>query len=272
VSLSWAETLEVTLHPEHIRVKRSALLPGRGGGEQVWPVAGGAAGDEPWRAALQRLDDVLGEARAAQAALRVMVSDHFVRYALIPWSAELVADSERMAFARLTMREIFGPAADLWELCLDQQPAGQSSFAAAMDRALLAGLRDLSHKHRLRLRAVKPMLSARVQRQQRNLKESSFCFASLEAGRLMLAFYGDRGWCAVRGRLLGDAPGEELAAALKQEAAASGASANGTLYLTADDLGDLPPFSVSGWKIVRLATPAASSVLRARLRPAFLRS
>jgi hypothetical protein len=261
VSPSWAETFSATLYPHEVRLAKRSLWRGAARSSQRTPVepeAGARGGSEPWWPALAALDATLQRAGASRGALRVVVSDQFVRYALVPWSADLVADRERLAFAQLTMREIYGPGADDWVLCLDQQPAGQASFAAAIDAGLLVALGDLASKHRLRLRAVAPAFSVRVQRHRRALKQASFCLVSLEPGRMTLGFRGAQGWEAVRGRRTAGAVGDELASALRQEVAASGTTANGTLYLAGEQLADVPPFSLPGWKIVRLDEPGGA--------------
>jgi hypothetical protein len=262
VSPSWAETIEAALHPTLVRVARRSLF-GRPAAPpssaQVAPDTVGAAGDEAWRAALATLDETLRRAGVSGGTLRVAVSDHFVRYTLIPWSSELVADSERVAFAQLSMREVFGPSAESWALCLADQPAGQPFFCAAIDASLLSSLRDLAAKHRLRLGAVVPMLSQRVQRHRRSLRERAFCFASLEPGRMTLAFHGAHGWDAVRGRRAANGVIDELAGALRQEAAAAGAGATSTVYLVGEDLASPLPSSVAGWKVVRLEQAVGGS-------------
>lgn len=274
MSLLWAETIEATLHPALVRVASRPLF-GRPSGPpsstQVEADSVGAAGDEAWRPALSTLDDALRRAEVSGRMLRVAISDHFVRYTLIPWSAELVANSERLAFSQLSMREVFGPAADGWALCLGDQPAGRPFFCAGIDASLLHDLRDLAGKHRLRLRSVVPMLSARVQRHRRSLKERAFCFASLEPGRMTLAFHGAHGWDAVRGRRVANGVGEELAGALRQEAAVAGAGATGTVYLAGEDLAQAAPSSVAGWKVVRLEEAFPISARRGGARVAAAR-
>jgi hypothetical protein len=226
------------------------------------PVEAAGAG-EPWRPALSALDDGLRRLGASRGALRVVLSDHFVRYALVPWSEDLVADRERLGFAQVTMREVYGTGAEDWALCVDQQPAGQASFAAAIDRGLLVALDDLAGKHRLRLRAVEPAFSVRVQRHRRVLKQASFCLVSLEPGRMTLGFRGSQGWEAVRGRRSNGAVGDELASVLRQEAAASGTTANGTVYLAGEGLAQVPPFSIPGWKVIRLEETGGGRAARA---------
>jgi hypothetical protein len=76
---------------------------------------------------------------------------------------------------------------------------------------------------------------------------------------MTLAFHGSRGWDAVRGRRIAGGVGDELAAALRQEAAAAGAGAPGTLYLAGEDL-QATPSSVAGWKVVRLEEAVGAPV------------
>jgi len=270
----WADTFEVTLHPAQVRLARRSLFGRRAStpvSVQVGPDMGGASEKEPWRPVLAALDDALRRIGAPRTGLRVVLSDHFVRYALIPWSAELVADAERLAFAQLVMREVFGPAVDGWSLCLGGQPAGQPFYCAGIDAGLVDALRDLAGRLHLRLRAVEPLLGVRIQRHRRSLKERAFCFASLESGRMTLAFHGALGWEAVRGRRTAQAVGDELARALRQEAAAAGADRAGTVYLAGDDLAPLGPVSVVGWKVVRLDEAAGVATVPAGARPATAR-
>lgn len=216
--------------------------------------ASGEESGESWTGSVAVLDRALA-GRSRRSSLRVVLSDHFVRYALLPWSAELVADAERVAFARLTLRETYGPAADLWEVCIDEQPAGQASLIAAADRALMSTLRDIVARHRLTLSAVVPSLSDRVERYRRALKAPEFCLACAEPGRLTLAFRSKAGWTSLRGRRMDGALQDVLPSALRQEATAGAAHSVGTLYLVATHFRHLATFTVPGWQIEWLTEP-----------------
>ncbi len=147
---------------------------------QGYPVTS-TQSEEAWRASVEVLGVALGEETAARS-LHVVLSDHFVRYALVAWNESLVADAERLAFARLALGEIYGSMAEGWAVTLDQQPAGQASFACAMDRDLLQALREAAGRHGLRLRAVSAALGERINRHRLALRDEVFCLASLEPG------------------------------------------------------------------------------------------
>jgi hypothetical protein len=262
------ERLRVELRPGSVTLSRSAALPRvRVAFARSLEVTaandGGEHPPESWRASVDTLASALREQREAVGRVAVVLSDHFVRYTLIPWSENLVADSERLGFARLGFRNVYGPLADGWEVCVDQQPAGQASFAAAIDRPLIVALRDVVSLAGGRLDAVEPALADCLNRHSRVLKEREFCLAMSEPGRISLAFRSRAGWQAVRSRRI-DGPVEDvLPTLLKQESAAGTAPESGVLYLCAADIVDLPHFVVQGWKVVRLAQPGGSPSTRA---------
>ncbi|HXV08017.1 MAG TPA: hypothetical protein VD791_08300, partial [Burkholderiales bacterium] len=78
----------------------------------------------------------------------------------------------------------------------------------------------------------------------------------MEPGRFTLAFRSPAGWTAVRSRRSDAALAEALPAALKQESAAGGSIAAGTLYLVGEDIAQLPPFAIPGWQVARLSEEA----------------
>jgi hypothetical protein len=205
---------------------------------------------EPWRASVDVLAGILGRGRKRSSGLEVVVSSHFVRYVLVPWSESLVRDTERLAFARLAFRDVYGSLADQWEICLDDQPAGQPALACAIDRGLLAAIRGATGA---RLEAVTPALADCVNRHRRALKGRELCLANVEPGRVTFAFHGRAGWRAVRSRRMEGPLAELLPTLLKQEASACGVQEGGALYLCAPRGQDRASLQVPGWKVMLLA-------------------
>ena len=205
---------------------------------------------ESWRAPSQALSEALRERGARLGRVDIVLSDHFVRYLLIPWSPGLVSDKERLSFARLAFKELYGDAADSWELCLDEQPAGEGSFACAVDRALVASLRDGVARAGGRLHSLVPALADRINRYRVALKAPQFCFVAAEPGRVSLAFRSKGAWRAVRSRRINEELAQALPVLLKQEAVVGDAVGGGVLYLCPDAMP--APFPVAGWQPVRL--------------------
>jgi hypothetical protein len=261
--MAWFERTQVLLRPDEVRVVRRSGLSGqqRTSAVALASLGGAGHGGEPWRACVDRLAAALAQS-GARGPVTAVVSDHFVRYALIPWNARLVADGERLAFAKLQFHEVYGAAADTWDISMDQQPAGEASFACALDRALFQALRDACTRHGARLAAVVPALADRINRHRSALKAAAFCVASIEPRRMTLAFHGAQGWESVRSRRSDGALQDELPTALKQEAAAGHGVAGGALYLIAERVAEAPSFAATGWKVVRLNEPAPYPALR----------
>ena len=263
--MPWPTQLDVLLRPGEVRVTRrpaSAAEPGPGV-VQGYPVTSA----QIRRSVARERRSARHGAREETAArsVQVVVSDHFVRYALVPWNESLVADAERLAFARLALSEIYGSMAEGWAVTLDQQPAGQASFACAIDRELLQALREVGRRH-----GVAPHSGERRVGESGSIATALrcasevFCLASLEPGRLTLAFRNESGWLAVRTRRVNGNPLEALSGVLRQEAAAAGAADGGTLYMIADAAHALPSFSLPNWKVTRLDDGGAGSVVPAR--------
>lgn len=260
------ERWRVELRPASVGFVRRAVFPRpRVRSARTIAVGAGAAGDEgapeTWRAAVEVLAATLREPRGTPGRVEIVLSDHFVRYLLIPWSAKLVGDSERLGFARLCFRDVYGHVSDGWDLCLDQQPAGQGSFACAVDRALASSLRDVVARAGARLESLTPALADCINQHRPALKEPEFCLAAAEPGRISLAFRVRAGWQAVRSRRLDGPLPEMLPTLLKQEAVVGAAPEGGVLYLCGHNPADVPEFTVPGWRVVRLLESASAARL-----------
>jgi hypothetical protein len=255
-SIAGARRLRVELRPTSVK-----LLPESAFGSRLFAAraiavevaAGGReVAPEPWRGAVEALADALREPRGRLARVEVVLSDHFVRYLLVPWSSDLVGDDERLGFARLSFRELYGQVSDAWDLALDEQPAGEASFACAIDRALAVSLREIVTRVGARLAALTPALADCINRHRKALKAQEFCFAVAEPRRISLAFRSRAGWEAVRSRRIDGPLSETLPTLLKQETVVGAAREAGVLYLCADALADAAPFPVPGWRVVQL--------------------
>ncbi|HJR30096.1 MAG TPA: hypothetical protein VJ889_15390, partial [Pseudomonas sp.] len=56
-------------------------------------------GFQAWAVALDTLDRLLAEHAVARAELTVVISGHFSRYCLVPWSEQISSPAELLGFA-----------------------------------------------------------------------------------------------------------------------------------------------------------------------------
>ncbi len=90
-----------------------------------------ATGAQPWRAALQALETELPRFADGRTVATVILSNHFLRYTLVPWRDELSDAEEELAFARHCFARVYGKAAEQWELRLSQEAPESPRLASA---------------------------------------------------------------------------------------------------------------------------------------------
>lgn len=152
-----------------------------------------------WQAALDALPAALARSGTGRPAVTAVISNEFVRYALLPWSAAIRREAEWLAYARHRYGTIHGPAAEGWFIRIAPAAQGLPRLAAAVDRTLLGALREAVHPHGP-LVSVQPYLMAAYNRVQAALKHAGSWLVFEEPERLTLALV-DRGvWRAVRTR------------------------------------------------------------------------
>ena len=160
---------------------------------------------EPWRAAVDRLAQWLGEQGGQRFKVCVVLSGRFVRWQLLPWHAELPTRSERSTFAALRFREIFGKTAAAWNILAASLPPGHSAPAAAVDNGLLAALGQACQASGSQLQQVSPYFSQAFDNWQAKHKGSPVWFGALESDCITLGLLQDGRWRALQGmRLAGD--------------------------------------------------------------------
>jgi hypothetical protein len=160
---------------------RSAVLESR-----VEPCDPGF-GPQPWDGAVSAL-------KVCDPALRAtaVLSNHFVRYALVPWSDALDGHDEEEAYVRHHFAKIHGEPAASWALRWTE--SGKARLASAIDRALLDALRQALP----RLASVQPYLMAAVNRCRNAIPKSGAWLALVEGERACIALHAGGDWRSVQ--------------------------------------------------------------------------
>jgi hypothetical protein len=138
-----------------------------------------------WEGALTLLGQQLNEPAWADARLRVVVADRWVRHTIVPWSDALTSPDERIAHARELMGNVFGGDMSDWTLSLSESPPGAACLASAMPTALLQSVKEMAAGARLKLASVQPQLIAAYNSWRHVLPAGETAwFVTVEAGSL----------------------------------------------------------------------------------------
>jgi len=157
-----------------------------------------APGTEPWRGAVAALAPLAESLKEDRADITVVLSNHFVRYALVPRDPGLDTDEERLAFARFTFARIHGERSKAWQVRLDRGDAGSAQLASAVDDALLQAVRGcFKPGTKARLVSVQPYLMAAFNRWGRQLSAARGSLLLVEPDRACVARLDNGRWSAV---------------------------------------------------------------------------
>ncbi|NWL77604.1 hypothetical protein DM872_12145 [Pseudomonas taiwanensis] len=157
-----------------------------------------AVGGLAWPSAVAALETLLAGRKQGRAMLKVLLSSHYTRFCLVPWSEAINTPEELAGYARLCFEDIYGNLGEGWSLCLAPEAAGQPRLAAAMPDELLTQLRSLAKANGLQLASVQPYLVAAFNRYRAALSMDDFLFLVAEPGRGSLLLARGGRWATVR--------------------------------------------------------------------------
>lgn len=215
--------LRVVVHPEQVALLQMRRTLSRRGLRRTIHDAysvpcDSASGVQPWRAALLELETALPGYADGKTAATVILSNHFLRYVLVPWRAELADAEEELSFTRHCFTRIYGKTAQQWELRLSQEAHASSRLASAMDMELLDALKGVFDGAGIVLQSIQPHLMAAFNGFRGRLRKRSAWFALLEPGNLCLALLHQGCWLRVRSLRVGSEWRDELPLILEREA------------------------------------------------------
>lgn len=149
---------------------------------------------EPWQDALARLR----ETDFRNARVTVELSNHYVRYALVPWSDALSTLAEEEIYARHHFAKIHGERAKSWAIRTSGAPHGEARLASAVDVALIDNLRQVFEKTTARLISVQPALMSRFNAARKAVPNDGAWFVVAELERSCVALHDGKTWRAVQ--------------------------------------------------------------------------
>jgi hypothetical protein len=95
----------------------------------------------PWQCSVALLRDL---AASGVRQLHLVLSNHFVRYQVLPWESVVACNGDTQALARAQFQLAFGDVAATWQVVADAPRLRAASLAAAIDRQLLASADEMA--------------------------------------------------------------------------------------------------------------------------------
>ena len=141
-------------------------------------------GGNAWQSAIATLREQLANNLWHDAIVRVVVSDHWAQYAILPWSAEISGTAERLAHARLIIKNSFGDIAEKWTITLSESRPRAPTVICAIPTQLLDEIQQTFAEHKCQLRSLQADLLVAFNHWRDKVTESSAWFASVEEGSL----------------------------------------------------------------------------------------
>jgi hypothetical protein len=126
----------------------------------------------------------------------VVLSNHFVRYAVVPQQDGAATREEELALARFHFARIHGERAKAWEVRLSPESRG-AQLACAIDAALLEAIKSSFARSKARLVSVQPHLMAVFNGLRRRIPREGAWLVLAERERTCLARLAQRGWASV---------------------------------------------------------------------------
>ena len=204
----------------------------------------------PWHGALKALEATLPELAERDSSATVILSNHFVRYALIPWSDALNGEKEEMAYAQHIFKEMYGSDPSTYDLRISSCGAGKMQIASAVDMRLLGALRDMFGRLKVDLKAIQPHLMLAYNSCFTDLRHRSAWLALVENGNLCLALLQHGHWSWIRMMRVGAHWHKELPFLLNREAFVANIENNvDDVLLWAPDHREIPVDSGGRWNI-----------------------
>jgi hypothetical protein len=187
---------------------------------------------------------VLGDLELPRATVTVVLSNHFVRYALVPWSEALASEAEEAAYVRHHFLRIHGERAKSWTFRATPAPSGAPRLCSAIDTNFLEELKRCFADSKAKLVSVQPYLMAAFNCWRGAVPAAGAWLALVEPERACIGLHAKGRWQSVH-----NARGEWLALLERERHRIAGEVPNLVLLHSEHAVAGEAP----GWKLERLA-------------------
>ena len=256
MSLSLRDELRIHLNPYRVSIVRlhKGLFQTKEVANKTEICDSIENGEAQWQPALRALETGLATFAGSNMNATVVLSNYFVRYALIPWGNELSNDLEVQAYIRHYFSLTYGNDVGDWVLRLSTNGYGEMQVASAIDQGLLDGLDRVANVNGLRLTSAQPYLNEFNQWRSR-FNSPKVWFVLAEQGRLCISLLAQGKWLSLRMMKIDSTWLNRLPQLLDRELSLSDSGTErGVVFLIAPEVVDKSILPVSNWMVNLLKT------------------
>jgi len=184
------------------------------------------ANSHSWAPAIAALGVALQDNRWRDATPTIILSNHFVRYTVIPWNSLLNHPAEKQAYLKYCFAQAYGEAAKFWDLRMSNAGLNMPALASGVEAGLLSALLDVHDHEHLDLQHIYPhlMVALNALKQQKNMPatQNSFWFVLLEEGRICLALINQGALISVKTYTIESDLAQQISAMIRRESVMCG--------------------------------------------------
>lgn len=179
----WRDEVGIFLGPRGAVLTRlqRGLRP-RSVADRTLAVADGRPND--WSQALAAARSELQDPSWQRANARVVIADLWVRYAIAPWSRDLVDDDERLAHGKLILQQVYGDEMRDWTVRLAETVARRAQLVCAIPSQLKSDVDQVLATAGLRLLSLQPHLVVAFNRWRSRMSAAGGWFVTIDDGSL----------------------------------------------------------------------------------------
>jgi len=213
-----------------------------------------AFGAEPWQGAAEALAKAIEPLRDERVDVTVVLSNHFARYAVVPFDTAIAGPDEELALARFHFTKIYGERARNWDVRMGNGRHGAPRLASAVDAALIQAVRAcFPGNSKARLASVQPYLMSAFNLSRGTMTKEDTWLLLVEPQRTCLALIAGGAWATVQTANGEFASPEDWALLLdRQQLRTEAASASRTVLVHAPGSRKTVSLEARGWNFLGL--------------------
>lgn len=227
----WRDQLKIILSPDKLILTRFAkgLRPQI---SEEKSISLTAIQNPSWQSAIEALPELIAPYQDKSADVTVVLSNHFVRYQVLPWNEQIKNRHEELAFARIGFEKTYGDIATQWDIRVSDEGYGQARLATAIDQELSQKIISCLNQTKLRLISIQPYLMVIFSHRRNHIKDKDYLLGIQEAGKLCLISVQNGQWHDVQSvRINVELKGDELAGLIERQCLTIGLSPANKIYI-----------------------------------------